>query len=234
MLTKSLFDGMKNPGIDSKNEYVPVGDLQIAVIRYDAHGRPRYMNRAATAMMTVLSGGSRGLLTEAQLFSPPTLKRYLDAIAEVAATAVARELDLVFDGLPLEQRAHYQVYLAADRAGDGDPGVLAICFNITARNQAKAKLRERESFLESLLDAIPIPVFSKDVDGRYVHINQAFLDFLGIEREQFVGKTVFEVNPPELAATYFAKDAELLANGGVQRYDYKARNAQNEYRGRIY
>lgn len=221
---------MENPGIDSKNEYVAVGDLHVAVIRYDAHGRPRYMNRAATAMMTVLSGGSYTLLSEEELCSPPTLKRYLDAIAEVAATGVARELDLVFDGMPLARCAHYQVYLAADQADGGDTSVLAICFDITARTQAKAKLRERESFLESLLDAIPIPVFSKDVDGRYVHINRAFLDFLGIEREQFVGKTVFEVNPPELAATYFAKDSELLENGGVQRYDYKARNAQNEYR----
>ncbi len=221
---------MKNPGIDTKDEYVPVGDLHIAVIRYDACGRPRYMNRAATAMMTVLSGGSRVSVTEAEVFSPPTLRRYLDAIGQVAATGVARQLDLVFDGSPLAQRPHYEVFLTVDQVGDGDRGVLAICFDITARKHAKARLRERESFLESLLDAIPIPVFSKDVEGRYLHINRAFLDFLGIEREQFVGKTVFEINPPELAPTYFAKDRELLENGGVQRYDYKAKNAQNEYR----
>ena len=229
-LDNSLFDGMKNPGIDSEDEYVPVGDLHIAVIRYDARGQPRYRNRAAIAMMTVSSGTARTLMTEAEVFSPSTLRRYLDAIGQVATSGVARALELVFDGVPLAQRPHYQVFLAADQAHDGDRGVLAICFDITARTQAEAKLRERESFLESLLDAIPIPVFSKDVDGRYLHINQAFLNFLGIAREQFVGKTVFDVNPPELATKYFAMDRALLDNGGVQRYEYKARNAQNEYR----
>lgn len=222
---------MEKPGIDNQNEYrVPVGDLHVAVIRYDASGRRRYMNRAATAMMSVPSAGSPVVRCESELLSAPMLQCYLDAIGDVAATGVAREVELTFDALPEAQREHYLVQLATDPVADEGPGVLALCFNITPRKRAEAKLHERESYLTSLLDTIPIPVFSKDRQGRYLQLNKAFQDFLGIPKEQFVGKTVFEVNPYELAKTYFLKDEELFTNGGIQRYEFKARNAQKEDR----
>ncbi|PMS17083.1 GGDEF domain-containing protein [Trinickia dabaoshanensis] len=227
----SLSDGMDKPGIDNENEYrVPVGDLHVAVIRYDATGRRRYMNRAAVAMMSVPRDGAPVVLAESELLSAPTLRRYLDAIGEVAATGMAREMELTFDALPEAEREHYLVQLATDPATDEGPGVLALCFNITPRKRAEAKLRERESFLASLLDTIPIPVFSKDRQGRYLQLNKAFQDFLGIPKERFVGKSVFEVNPQELAQTYYLKDEELYTSGGIQRYEFKARNAQGEDR----
>ena len=231
MDTNSLFDGMDTPGIDNEDEYrMPVGDLHVAVIRYDASGRRRYMNHAARAIMSAHGEGSRGALVESELLTPLTLQRYLGAIRDVAATGVTREIELTFDALPETQREHYLVQLMPDPVRDQERGVLALCFNISPRKHAEAKLRERESFLESLLDTIPIPVFSKDRHGRYLQLNKAFQDFLGIPKEQFVGKSVFEINPYELAKVYFAKDEELFTAGGIQRYEYKARNAQQEDR----
>jgi diguanylate cyclase (GGDEF)-like protein/PAS domain S-box-containing protein len=222
---------MDNPGIDKEDEYrMPVGDLHIAVIRYDASGRRRYMNRAAMAMMRIGSDEAGIVRAEAELLSPSTLAAYQEAIREVAASGVAREVELVFDSPPEAQRPHYRVQLALDPSSNGDAGVLAICFDVSAHKHVEAQLRERESFLESLLDTIPIPVFSKNRQGRYLHINKAFQEFLGITKEQFVGKTVFEVNPSELAQIYFAMDEQLFASGEIQRYEYKARNAQKEDR----
>ena len=222
---------MENSEIASEDAYrVPLGDLHIAAIRYDAHGGRRYLNRAAIQMMSADRGGSHVLLSETELLSEPVYQRFQAAIREVAATGVAREIELAFDGMPTDQTQHYRVQLAQDPAEDGAVGVLALCFNITAHRHAEAQLRERESYLESLLDTIPIPVFSKDRQGRYLQLNQAFQDFLGISKDRFVGKTVFEVNPHELAKTYFEKDEELFTDGGIQRYEFRARNAQKEDR----
>lgn len=225
------YDGMENPGIDNEDEYcVPVGDLHVAVIGYDAYGRRRYMNRAAAAMMSAPAEGPGGVLTEAQLLSPSSLRRFLDAITEVATTGVMRELEVTFDALPEVRREHYLVQFVPDPGKDRDPGVLALCLNITPRKEAEAKLRERESFLSLLLDTIPIPVFSKDRQGRYLQVNKAFQEFLGISKERFVGKTVFDVTPYELAKVYLVKDEELFASEGIQRYEFKARNGQQEDR----
>ena len=227
----SLFDSMKNLGMDAENGYcVPVSDLPMPVIRYDAHGQRRYMNSAAQAMLGDASGGACASYAESGLLSPNALRQYGDAIREVAETGVARELELSFDGLPEAQRQHYLVQFVSDPVQDSPAGVLAIYFDVTARKRAEAKLRERESFLESLLDTIPIPVFSKDREGRYLHLNRAFEEFLGVPKQRFVGKTVFETSPHALAQTYFAKDEELFAKGGIQRYEFKVQNAKQAVR----
>ncbi len=94
----------------------------------------------------------------------------------------------------------------------------------TRPGQAEVTLREDKAFLNTLLDAIPIPVFYKDRDGRYRGFNRSFETFFGTTREQLIGKTVFEVGPPEFAASYDAKDTELFENGGVQQYESQVKD----------
>ncbi|MEX3943109.1 EAL domain-containing protein [Paraburkholderia sp. BR10937] len=217
--------------MDAESEYgEPLGNLPMPVIRYDAQGQRRYLNSAALAMLRAASESACATHAEARMFSPQALQQYLDTIREVAITGVARELELTFDGLPQTLGEHYLVQFVRHPTPDAAPAVLAIYFNITARKRAEAKLRERESFLESLLDTMPIPVFSKDREGRYLHLNRAFEEFLGVPKERFIGKTVFETSPPELAQTYFAKDEALFAKGGIQRYEFKVQNARKAVR----
>lgn len=91
--------------------------------------------------------------------------------------------------------------------------------DITETRAAAAELRKREDFLRTLLQTIPIPVFYKDRDGRYQGFNRAFEGFYGKDKEELVGKTVFDIAPPELARIYHAKDEELFAHPGLQVYD---------------
>jgi len=98
----------------------------------------------------------------------------------------------------------------------------------------KAALRENEAFLRALLDAIPIPVFYKDCEGRYLGFNRAYEDFFGATREQLVGKSVFDISPHELAEIYFAKDRQLFEQGGVQRYESQVKNRRGELRDVIF
>ena len=76
-----------------------------------------------------------------------------------------------------------------------------------------------------LLETIPIPVFYKDREGRYLGFNKAFETFFGKSKEQLIGKSVFDISPPELAKVYHAKDVELFEKPGVQIYDSQVRDA---------
>jgi len=91
--------------------------------------------------------------------------------------------------------------------------------NITQRKKAEALLYEKENFLKSLLNAIPIPVFYKDRAGRYIGFNNAFVSFFGILPKERIGKTVFDHNPPDLAKIYHDQDMLLINKGGEQRYE---------------
>jgi PAS domain S-box-containing protein len=72
------------------------------------------------------------------------------------------------------------------------------------QTQGEEALRKSESFLNKLLESIPIPVFYKDREGRYLGFNKTFETFFGKSKEELIGKSVFDVNPTELAEVYHA------------------------------
>ncbi len=82
-------------------------------------------------------------------------------------------------------------------------------------------LREQLTFIQQLIEAVPQPIFFKDAEGRYLGVNRAWEKFFGIPREQFIGKSVFELYPnnPELARKHDAKDQELYGRPGSQSYE---------------
>ncbi|MCR4292927.1 MAG: diguanylate cyclase [Candidatus Kuenenia sp.] len=80
-------------------------------------------------------------------------------------------------------------------------------------------LKDREQFLQTLMEAMPVPVFYKDKGGKYIGCNSAFEDFLGMRKEEIIGKTVYEVAPKELADRYHEADAALFQSGGSQVYE---------------
>ncbi len=72
---------------------------------------------------------------------------------------------------------------------------------------------------ETLLDAIPQPLFFKDNEGCYLACNKAFCEFWGKQREQLLDKTVFEVAATPQAETYHQADLNLMQTGGTQIYE---------------
>jgi diguanylate cyclase (GGDEF)-like protein/PAS domain S-box-containing protein len=96
--------------------------------------------------------------------------------------------------------------------------------DITERKKAEEALKQSEVFLNTLINSIPIPVFYKNRDGQYVGFNKAFETFFGATKEQLIGKTVFDINTPELARIYHAKDNELFESGGEQYYESQVKN----------
>jgi PAS domain S-box-containing protein len=89
------------------------------------------------------------------------------------------------------------------------------------RVKAEMALKSHDAFVSKLLETIPIPIFSKDTKGRYLVCNQAFRDFTGLEEQQILGKTVFDIAPAEIAVRYDEQDQQLLAHLGTQAYEWK-------------
>ena len=103
-------------------------------------------------------------------------------------------------------------------------------YDITKRKRAEEALRESEAFLKTLINAIPAPIFYKDREGKYLGCNSAFETFSGETNERLIGKSVFDINPPELAEIYQSQDDELFNGGGVQRYESQWKDAHGKLR----
>ena len=128
-------------------------------------------------------------------------------------------------------------------AGDDEIATLARQFDETAASlarkqdalqQADAQLQEHVQFMHTLIEAIPSPLFYKDAQGRYVGCNEAFLTYLGKERHELLGKSVYDLAPKELADIYAAADRQLFDNPGKQVYESQACYADGSKHDVIY
>lgn len=86
----------------------------------------------------------------------------------------------------------------------------------------------------SLLDAVPVPCFTVDLEGRYACGNRAFLQFLGLSRELVAGRDIYELICPEAAEKLRELDRELLARGGESSHGGYALSSAGEKRAVIY
>lgn len=80
-------------------------------------------------------------------------------------------------------------------------------------------LRLSPEFLASIVDAVAHPIFVKDRQFRFVLVNRALADMVGVARERLLGKTDYDFFPAEEADFFRQKDVEMFATGAAVTID---------------
>ncbi len=88
--------------------------------------------------------------------------------------------------------------------------------DISERKQTEEALRESQSLYHSLVEVSPLSICRKDLEGRFTFANRRFLEISQIALEDLIGKTDFDLHPPELAEKYRSDDRAVLESGQVQ------------------
>lgn len=78
-------------------------------------------------------------------------------------------------------------------------------------SQSNKKLKQQKMFLDTLIQALPIPVFFKDIDGKYIDVNKNFSEFTGLHKDDVIGKSVYDIAPKELAKMYDEQDRRVFS-----------------------
>jgi len=84
---------------------------------------------------------------------------------------------------------------------------------ITEQRQMEQALRESEHLFKELADHIPLNLFLKDLDGRYMLVNPTFSRHLGRSPDEVVGRTSFDIFPPDMAKNYEEQDRAVITSG---------------------
>lgn len=100
--------------------------------------------------------------------------------------------------------------------------IVGIIRDITEQKKVENALKENYHFLQTLIDAIPNPIFYKDTRGAYLGFNKSYEQNFGVRRDNFFGSTAFDVFPRHLAQIYHDMDLALLESNQEQIYESRA------------
>ncbi|GBG15486.1 ATPase [Novimethylophilus kurashikiensis] len=116
-----------------------------------------------------------------------------------------------------------------DKNGEVRGGV-AVFSDITARKHAEeeihslnasleqkiqartAELRQQARYLRTLIDALPLWVWLKDTQSRYLAINLAAASTHGLRPQELIGKSDFDVHAPDIGETVRVDDLQVMAS----------------------
>lgn len=96
----------------------------------------------------------------------------------------------------------------------GDPlGRRASNRDITEFKEIVRTLRDKNQFIDSMMENSPASIYAKDVDGRYLFGNARFMEYADRPAYEVMGKTDFGLFPNEVAEQFRRGDRRVLASG---------------------
>lgn len=106
----------------------------------------------------------------------------------------------------------------------------AVRREIAARTAKETELADSLRLLGSVFDAIPVPVFIKGTDSRYLRCSAAFYEFMGYGREAIDGKSAEEFLPAAEASVFHDADRRVMESGRLLFYPATVTRASGEAR----
>jgi PAS domain S-box-containing protein len=123
-----------------------------------------------------------------------------------------------------------RVFSIKERPMDGG-GVVAVHDDITEQRRSQRILERTEQFLATIIENVPQGIVAKDARSlRYVFVNRAAEEMIGMSRAEIMGKTARELFSAETAELLERRDRQLLAQ--EQQLDAIIDTVDNPVRGR--
>jgi PAS domain S-box-containing protein len=215
-------------GAERKRHQEFVEALNVGVLEVDRAGRITFANRACHA----LCGAAPGALTGASVLdlaenpvSREAIFRQLGAGACPPGSALVRLRGA--GGAAVEVKLDW-ICLSGLEGQNG--GYLVAATDLTELRQAERAREEQHRFTNALLDANPTPIVATDLDGRYVQVNRAMCEFIGLSAAEILGRTVEETGRPGFAAKMASLEQELRGSGQTQALETRMPDAHGALR----
>ena len=174
---------------------------------HDLSLTPAESERLQNALQAILAGQENGLRSEFEFIDAHGAARWGDV----------------------------QVAAVRDEAG-AVSSLLVSVLDISDRHEMQVELIRQFAFQRALLDTIPNPIFYKGEHSRFLGCNRAYEEFFGIDRGQFIGKRVLDLDylPADERAAFQAEDEKLIADCGQISRVVSMQRADGEIRDTLY
>jgi PAS domain S-box-containing protein len=92
----------------------------------------------------------------------------------------------------------------------GETIFTAMLHDVTERLRMEDALREGEKRFRAVVQNSPAAIFMKDLEGRFVLVNERFREWYCTPEMDPLGKTSYDIVPKELAERFLAQDRQVL------------------------
>jgi PAS domain S-box-containing protein len=195
---------------------VIVRSIQEFLFRIDAEGVLTFVN--AHWMAATGESPATILGTRLEDLVAPEEQMIVKAMLEPGAASGARTATLTFWAATTHPR-RVDIALVPLHDGRQATGFAGSAVDITAREEAEAQLAEQLAFMALLQDMSPLPMSMRDMSGRYVDVNRAWLEFVGSSRGDVLGRSGDHFVQDAEARVHEAQDQRLQVSGGQIQYE---------------
>ena len=207
----------------------------VGIIGLDADRRatrvnPAYAGFCGRQVDEILATPEKALQTA----EPDRLERLFERAARTEGKGVRGEFEFL---CPAGETAWGDVQIAAIRNPDGSlDSLLVTVLDISDRHQIEIELMRQFALMQALLNTIPNPIFYKGADTCFLGCNTAYEKFFGVERADFVGKRVLDLEylPEADRLAYQHEDEKVIAECGRLCREVTMRDADGEIRDTLY
>ena len=77
--------------------------------------------------------------------------------------------------------------------------------------QHEAAIIQKTNFLDAMVANAPIPIFYKDLEGRYLGVNHTWEKMVGFTKKEILHKNVYDITPQEVAEVYARQDEKVFS-----------------------
>lgn len=106
---------------------------------------------------------------------------------------------------------------------------VALQEEIVERKHFELALKESQGYLQAILDHTTLPIFLKDIEGKYILINKEFERIAQISNKEIIGKSDFEVFPESIATLFREHDERVKREDSPLEFDEKIPLADGEH-----
>jgi PAS domain S-box-containing protein len=95
----------------------------------------------------------------------------------------------------------------------GSGSAVSYVLDVSERRRVLDALRESEERFRAFMDNSPAIAFMKDEEGRHLYVNAPWSEIFRLQGGQVLGRTDYELFPPDIAAALREHDGKVLKNG---------------------
>jgi two-component system cell cycle sensor histidine kinase/response regulator CckA len=185
------------------------------ICAHDLTGRIIWVNQAAAR----ISGYDPSFFVDKNirdLLMPEFRQQFEEYLARIQRDGYAEGVMQV--GNSAGERRIWEYHNTLCREGIGAPVVRGIAHDITDVKRTEDALSQGNNILKAVIEGTSDAIFVKDLQGRYLMVNQTFARFIGKSVEEVIGKHDTEIFSSETMRFIRETDRKVTTSGETQTY----------------